>query len=103
MNARTVSPPAWVTKYRPVVHWALVKLGLLGPFASKATFTNEGPEGRAQTIPLRVWLAFLKGFLLNEPTLLIGRPVHLVLKEGLRNLIRRDRILGTRRVILFRE
>lgn len=86
-----------------MIHWALVKLALLGPFSSKATFTNEGPEGRAQALSQRVWLAFLKGFLLDEPTLLIGRPVHLVLKEGLRNLIRRDRILATRRVILFRE
>jgi len=35
----------------------------------------------------------------DELTLLFGRPVHLVEKEGLRNPIRRDRILATRRII----
>jgi hypothetical protein len=103
MNARTDSPRALVTKYRPVIHWALVKLAFLGLFASKANFTNGFPEGRARALPLRVWLAFLKGFLLDEPTLLFGRPVHLVENEGLRNPIPRDRILGTRRATHYRR
>jgi hypothetical protein len=98
MNARTISPPPWVTWYRPVIHWALVKLALLGPFTSKATFTNKGTKG-PQGLPLLVWQAFWKCFLLDELTLLFGRPVYLVVKEGLRNPIRMDRIPATRRVI----
>lgn len=66
------SPRPWVTKYRPVIHWALVKLALLGPFTSKATFTNEGPEGRTRGLALRVCLAILKDWM-NPPCCLVDQ------------------------------
>ncbi len=84
-------------------HWRVRELSLFGSIL-RADF---GPDSDVDVLvsfdaaaPWSLWdLITMR----DELAELIGRPVDLVEREGLRNPIRRDRIMTTRRVIYAAE